>query len=407
MARLLGPEGVGEITLFASVTGFVGGLLSLSSSEATLVFVTKALTENNKDLASHLIRFFYRIDFLLSILTFTIVALLSLVVPKYLKIPAGDEWLQVVYGLTLVFQSTYWISHALLRVANRFSWTFLHSIAHSLIKLAGVALLYYVKSGLGQFVFLLVLLSLLDGVSIYILAQIAIKKQQLYTEQGLSLPWWKIPREVWRFEGINFGRNSIKVFYNYLDVLMIGYLQNPLSVGYYRAAKQVADLVNSSGNAVVASIAPEYTRLWFSGDFARLKRLAGRIAVLLCGGITIIIVASIFFLDPAIRLLFGEAFLPAKPIMLILMAAALVVVAINPINNLLASIGKVGYSMAANLLGVILQTILLMLLAPIFGIVGAAWAKCAAVITMQLFMLPFTIKHLNTVNRMENKDEIC
>jgi O-antigen/teichoic acid export membrane protein len=227
-----------------------------------MAYVTKAITEGDDSQARHFIRFFYLFDFLTSLVAFSGIALSALFLPHLLNLPPGLECLQALFGLTIVFQSTYWTSHALLRVTNRFSWTFYNSVGHSVIKTASVALLFVAKAGLKEVVLLLVGLSLLDGVSLFIVARLALRRQGLHSSNK-SLPWWHVPGEIWRFQILGYGRELFKFMNRHIDTLMIGYVGSPLHVGLYRAGKQIIDQVQIPAQGLLVSLFPEYSRLYF------------------------------------------------------------------------------------------------------------------------------------------------
>ena len=52
LARMLGPEGIGVLTLFIAASALFGSLLKFTSAEAIMVYVTKALTGQDEAQAS-------------------------------------------------------------------------------------------------------------------------------------------------------------------------------------------------------------------------------------------------------------------------------------------------------------------------------------------------------------------
>lgn len=393
MARMLGPQGIGIIALLTAICGLFGGLLTTTSAQTAIVYVSKALTVQDKAQAGHIIRYCYRLDFLTAFVTFIFVALSALYLPRILNLPPDREWLLVLFGLTLVFQSTYWVSHALLRVAGIFSWTFFQSIGLSILKTALVTLLFVKGAGLTEVVLLLVGLSLLNGLSMYVMAHIALRRKQIH-ETKLSLPWWRVPREVWRFEALGFGGTTIKGIYNYLDVLLIGYLSIPASVGLFRAARQLTDLLNLPTQALVSSMVPEYSRLWFGGDIPRLRRLVWRFTLLLSVIVAVIGLGMALLNNQIIHLVFGDAFLAASEPLLILVLAALLGMAMTPLNSLQVATGRAGPSTVAGVATIVVQALVMLVLVPRLGLSGAAWARVIGILASLAIMVPTGIMRL-------------
>ncbi len=393
LARMLGPEGIGAIALFSAVCALFGSVLKTVSAEPAMVYVTKALAEGDAARAGHIIRYFYLLDFLTSFVAFCVVALSALFLPRLLNLTPGLEWLQALFGLTLVFQSTYWISHALLRVSGRFSWTFYHSLAHSVIKTALVALLFVAKAGLPEVIFLLVGLSLLDGISLFLMARLALRRKGVQVIKQ-SVPWWHVPSEIWRFQILGHGRQLIKSVNRYVDTLMIGFIGSPLQVGFYRAGKQITDQMQIPAQGFVASLFPEYSRLYFSGNIRQLRRLVRRFAGLF---LVLGLLASLilwFGAEWIIRIILGEAFLPAKNVVRIVVVSAVVLLAMSPVYSLPAAVGQAGSAFRSVMAAICVQLVLLFWLVPQQGALGAAWANVAYVATWAVVLLPSILRVL-------------
>lgn len=393
MARMLGPEGLGVIALFGAVCGLFGKVLKLTSAETAMVYVSKALAEGDNSEASHIIRYCYSLDFLTSFVAFSAVGVTSLFLPRLLNLPPGLEWLQILFGLSLVFQSTYWTSHALLRVANRFSWTFYASVAHSAIKTTLVALLFLGEARLTPVVFLLVGLSLLDGTILYVLARIAIRQSGIDGAQDMKA-WWRVSNEVWRFQWLGYSREIVKSMNRYMDTLAIGFIGNPIQVGFYRAGKQITDQIQIPAQGFLASLFPEYSRLYFSGNMRQLRRLTGRFAATF---LSIGLLASLvlwFGAEWIIRVILGEAFLPATDVVRILMVSGVILLIMSPVYSLPAAVGRAGPALTSVMAAMGVQVIVILWLVPRLGVLGAAWANVAYVVTWSVVLLPSIVQVL-------------
>ena len=393
LARMVGPEGVGRIALFGAICALLGSIFKLNSSETVLVYTTKATVEKDSAQTSHMIRYCYFVDFLTSLVAFSAVAVSAIFLPHLLNLPPNQKWLQVLFGFSLIFQSTNGISHGLLRFTNRFSWIFYQSCSQSMIKLVVMATLFLCGAGLAEVVFLLVGLSLLDGFSLYALAHLALRRVKTKSVKP-SVRWWSVPSEIRRFQTLGYGRGILKAVYGYVDILAIGYISTAISVGLFRSAKQLIGFLNIPTQALAASLSPEYSRLWFSGDIKRLRRLVLRFSFLLYVVFGILILCMVLLIDPIIRIVLGNAFLSVKEPFLILLLAAMISMAMIPLNTLQVATGRAGPSTVAGVATVVTQAILLLVLVPEFGISGAAWAKVGGLAVSAVIMLPTGIMRL-------------
>ena len=394
MARILGPEGIGVITLFGAVCTLFDSLLKFTSSETVMVYASKGKAIDSNVPTGHIIRYCYFLDFLTSFVAFSAVVISSLFLPHLFNLPPGVEWLLALFGLTIVFQSAYWTSHGLLRIANRFSWTFYHSVAHSILKTSMVAVLFLCNAGLVEVVYLLVGLSLLNGTSLYVMANLALKKEGIELV-GNGLPWWQVPREVWRFQILGHMRQIVKSMSRYIDTITIGYISNPVQVGFYRVSKQTSEQIRTPAQGFLVSLFPEYCRLYFSGDMSQFRRLVKNFTILLLGLAFMGGLILWFGAELIIRVVFGEEFLHAKDVVRILIISSCLMLTMYPLYSLPAAVGKAGPALKAVIGAIIVQVIMIYLLVPKQGALGAAWANVAYVVTWALLLLPSIVHVLS------------
>jgi len=393
LAHMLGPSGLGIITLFTAVCGLLGGLFKFDSSEAVLVYTTKAITEGNQSQACQIINYCYSLDFLTSVFAFSVIILLSLIIPKLLNLNPSFVWLQILYGLTIIFQSTYWTSHAILRMTNHFSLTFYQTICQSIITTGLIFLFYLLKFGLKEVIFLLIILSLFNGLSIYIIAQIILRKKDLHINYK-TFSWRSISPTIWKFQFLGYGRKITKLLYRYLDILLLGHLSNVNSVGLFRSAQQITDTMSIPSQGLVSSLFPEYSALWFSGDRVRLKRIVIQFTLFLLSISILLTVLIIVFSDSIIRIVFGNAFMSAKPTLIVLLLATFIAISMIPLNSFQVATGDAKPSMVAGIATILCQILLIIFLVPTIGILGAAWARVGGILASVSIMVPTALIRL-------------
>lgn len=393
LARMLGPKGYGMLALFDALAALFGAVLSISSSEAALVYVTRAQTGGDLREAGHMVTYCGTVDFVTACFAAVVLAATTLVAPKVVAVAEGTGHLLAFYALTLVFRSTYWTSYALLRVANRFSWTFYQAVARSVLKTSAVAALFLTHAGLSSVIWMLIGIALVDGLSLQILAILAMRRMDVdFTDMFQG--WWRVPREVWRFQALGYSRAITKVLYGRMDVLMIGYLADPFSVGIFRSARQVTDLLSIPKQSLVTSLQPEFSRLWFGGSRHELKRLLVKASLALGLAFGAVVLLLVVGANVIIRLLFGTAFLSARGPLLILMISALLAMVTAPLNSFQIASGRAGPAALAGVATVVVQAALLLLLLPRYHLIGAAWARVGGLVASNAVMIPTGVKRL-------------
>ena len=158
------------------------------------------------------------------------------------------------------------------------------------------------------------------------------------------------------------------------DVVMLGLLAPSSEVGVYRVSVQGASLVAFGLQAVNLAVAPEMARLHTEGDRAGLQEVLRRGARLSAFVAVPASIVLIFFSGPILGLLFGEAFKGGANALRILAVGQLVNAAFGSVVPLLNMTGHErdtarGVAVAAGL-----NVLLNLILVPLFGIIGAAFA---------------------------------
>ena len=164
------------------------------------------------------------------------------------------------------------------------------------------------------------------------------------------------------------------------DVVVVGSLIGTRDAGLYAAASQISSLVLVGVVAVNQFTSPLLAQFHAGGADRKLRTLLSRVMIL-NAGLSVPIIAFLVVLGPLVLQTFGQAFVAAYPVILILAAGNLV----NAIwaalwGDLLTMTGF--QTDSAILVAVVtsLNLLLTFILTPRLGIVGAASATTAAVL---------------------------
>lgn len=387
LARLLGPAGLGTLGLYVAATAVFGSVLRLNSAEAVMTFVSRDLA-GDRSAAGRTAGFFYAADFLSSLLALAGLLGFAALFGERWGMAGSSAGLLALYGLTLLPLSTYWVSHALLRVADRFRWTVYHSVLHGVVEGAGCLALFAAGAELPAVVWFLVGVAVFDAVVLFALAAAALR------EAGIPLRLSggaRAPQGAWRFMVMGHGRSIVKTLSRTLDMLCIGAWTTPANVGLYRAARQVADQVQVPGGVLVSTLYPEFSRLWFSGRRGELRRLVLRSSALLLGAGACVVAVVWWQGELVIRLLLGDAFLGARAPLLVLIGSGVALLMLSPVYSIPAAVGRPGISLGAAAAAMAAQLLVMWRLVPEHGVMGAAWASVAFVAVWGSVLLVFVL----------------
>lgn len=170
------------------------------------------------------------------------------------------------------------------------------------------------------------------------------------------------------------------------DIIMVGWFMNAESVGHYRVAVQGGILVAFSLQVVNAVVAPQFSRLYASGDLKRLQVLVTRASHFTFLGA--LPTALIFWLagKQLITSVFGPTFAPAYEPLVILVLGQLFHASFGSVGFLLNMTGKerasARFFCEAALLNVALNSVLI----PVAGTQGAATATTISLVVWNIRM---------------------
>jgi O-antigen/teichoic acid export membrane protein len=173
----------------------------------------------------------------------------------------------------------------------------------------------------------------------------------------------------------------------YLEVVVIGLFLGPEAAGFYFVATRI-----SNGFAMISGSLSVYATSRISALFyadakdhlqGMLRSLAIIGAILVGAALIITVVAGKWLL-----LAFGPAYVAAYPALLVLAAGASIGALAGPAAHVLLLTGREGAYPRIMACGIVLRFLLLAVLGPVFGLMGAAvaWAVSAAAIGVALII---------------------
>lgn len=156
------------------------------------------------------------------------------------------------------------------------------------------------------------------------------------------------------------------------DTIILGWLRSPEEVGLYQVALRLSVLMLVLLGASNWVLAPWFARFHITGEKDRLQRVVTRTTRAIFAVTVVLYFVLVLRGEALLGIFFGDEFVEAYPLLLILGAGQLVNVASGPVVNLLAMTGgqrELAWSVAA---AAFLNIILCVLLVLAFGLIGAA-----------------------------------
>lgn len=160
--------------------------------------------------------------------------------------------------------------------------------------------------------------------------------------------------------------------YNF-DSLFLGFLRGATPVGWYNAAYKPVLAVLSVPLSYFTGVFPSLSRAYDS-DRRRFQRLLADSTELAAAVAVPVGICGSLLADPLIGLVFGDAYQPAVPALMVLSWSAALVVLRGTLKAALKAADQVGREVKCAAAAIGLNVVLNLVLIPVYGIVGAATA---------------------------------
>jgi O-antigen/teichoic acid export membrane protein len=167
-----------------------------------------------------------------------------------------------------------------------------------------------------------------------------------------------------------------------LDQTIMAGVVGPHQLGLYTVAVTAAGLTSTVSGAVGYVAFPRVARAGADAEPARVVRL-GILSALLSA----LVVAAVS--PVALPLLYGSAFDPAYPLILVLLVAALPLTGVSMFSTLHTARNKLGLAALSEIVAVVVTIVGLFLLLPVMGAMGAALVSLFAYSTSFLWLLMY------------------
>lgn len=178
-----------------------------------------------------------------------------------------------------------------------------------------------------------------------------------------------------------------------LDVVLLGFLRPAAEVGYYSAAYRLAFLPTSFTTVLGFAMFPVMAQHWKlqPAKLGTITQYLTRVLVLL--GLPMVI-AGWFFAPSFLSMVFGRGFLPSTLSFRILLAYLFVCHLYCPFYYLLPACGKEKAFMKGMMAGAVIGLVANLILIPVYGAPGAAFAKVLAVLAILFSMYRTTCNEI-------------
>ena len=396
-ARILGPEGFGALAVIVAVSALIHGLVALPGGDTVTTFVTRSVTEGRREEAGAILRLTMVVSQGLSLAAYAVIVALALTASSLLGISDTHVNALLLYGLLGVSLATGSEALAVLRLADRVNLGLVVTLAATLTSLGLIVLAWRTDGGLPAVVTAYVAAAAVSGVGMFAAAVASARKAEVGGFlTSLSL---RVPSDVVRFQYGTFARTKIGALTQNLDSVLMAQFAAAADVGIYRAARQIVDMARRPFQLIRFGLQPEYSRQWYSGQGAELRRSFRRFTIISLSLAAVGFALLAILHRHVIQLILGDGFAEASSPLLIMIPGAFVV-STAVYNILPIATGRTSPLLVSMMAGLLASVAVLMWLVPQYGAEGAAWARTAYSLVSVLVLAPFVVSILRQSRRI-------
>lgn len=210
--------------------------------------------------------------------------------------------------------------------------------------------------------------------------------------------------KAWLISALTLGMGSgFNILKTHLSTLLLGLFVNSGQIGTFQVAVSAAAFAGLALQAVNAILAPQFASLIAQKEMTKFQKLASTSSRIVSAFNLVVTLIFVFFGKPLLAFAFGPDLVEAYPSLIILLVGQLVNSFAGSVAYILNMAGYekdvmkvIGISTAINIL-------LILIVTPLWGIIGAAIASTVSLIISQFTMHRLVYKRLGIVSNAFGK----
>lgn len=380
MAHALPVEQFGLIILLHTYVKVVKGFFNFRTFETIVKYGVPLQDSGNESELKSLLRTTVSIDF---VSTFFAVVIGVAAVPWAAQLLHWDEQFTRWAGFYTLIIITTGVnsSNGILRLYDRFDALGVQYTVQPTVRLLLVCLAWLLDGSM--FMFLLAWGCGYCVGNIYMFL-----RGQLELRSHLSTPFlqgyrrhelFERDREFWRFIGVVYWQTNLDLIPKQLSTLLAGNLLGPAAAGLFRLAREIQTILNRPAEMLRNVLFPDLTRAWHA-DETGFRKLSFRTS-LIAGGAGLLVVVFAWLAGEWILALIGDDYVPAAPLVVLLLLAATLDFSSAPLRASAYAMGNASSLLRIHILGTIIYLLLFYLMTRATGLIGPGLASILTSLT--------------------------
>ncbi len=395
LAHLLGLEQFGLFALVLAFVGIVNTLIDFNVTEAVVKYVGQYRERKDKEKTLSFVKLFYFVDFISGVAAFAVAILLAGVANEFFIKSENTFELIFIYSFYLLVVTVNNNSKSLLTVFQQFNRVAFLDMVSAGIRFAFVAIALLMGFGVKGALFAYVAAGFINFVILQFFVNRALK------DEGLG-GWLfaKLGDVKDEFRGVaSFILNSTvvhfvgNVFSRDFPILILGNLFGNEVSGLYKTAAVVSKIIGRLIAPMTKVLYPALVRLEERKSYNDFRYIVSYSMKLLVMFVVPVSAICFLFATDIIRIFFGAEYVGAANAMKIIVIAELLFGITFWVSSVLLALGMVWFRTGLALVDTLLYVVALFILAPVYSLEGAAFAKLVPFLTV-LFVALFLFREI-------------
>ena len=186
----------------------------------------------------------------------------------------------------------------------------------------------------------------------------------------------KPEKDFWNFVGVVYWQTNIDLLPKHVSVLLAGGLLGPAAAGLFRLAREFSTVLTQPAVTLREVLFPDLTRSFHAED-GGIRSVPFKTAIIAGLAGFAIVLLSLAIGGPILGII-GAEYIPAAPLLSLLLLAATFDLASAPLRAAAYAMGKAGTILRIHVVGIISYVALFFLLTPLTGLTGPGLAAILA-----------------------------
>lgn len=370
VARMLGPAGLGLWGAVKQFTNVSNRFASFRIHEMVVRYVRLYEEKQEQEKAAAVFKIAALFEFFSSLLAFALIWWLAPLAVEYLVDNPADDmkfWF-VLYGMVVLFNFSYDASTGLLQVFNRFRAQAILTSVQGVFQITFILIAYLSDSGFTGVLIAFLAGKLIGSIGIMFLAvQTAV---QQWGTQWFSAPIRSLTEDRGKIFKFAFSTNlsgTISLVAKDSESLWVNAFLGNVVGGYYELARSLVGILQIPVAPLPSTTYPELSREVAQKNWKNTAYVLQRGTILATAYSFPVTLGLLVFGPLMIELMYGEAFLPAYPALMILMFGYLFVNVFFWNRVALLALDRPVFPTIVNFIGMVIKVTGIFILVPRYG----------------------------------------